>query len=156
MKTFATALPALLAGGLGVFGTFGAAEAALPYGYGTSGSASIAAGGCYAPAAHGRYDTGYDDFADHPTSYGRPASGRSASGRSASGRSTPSRPFHNDRFDTLPYSTGRGASSGAIGPAADHVRNLLAALGGDLTRRRLSLQRLERRTHHVVGVGRAH
>jgi len=78
MKTFTKTL---LAAGLGVFGMLGAAEAALPYGYGSASYGSrhgIAAGGCYVPATASGYGSSY-----RPTIYGRSA--------------------HDDRFHALPY-----------------------------------------------------
>src|SRR5689334_10445798 len=44
---------------------------------------------------------------------------------------------------------GRLGGRGAVGAAADHVRDLLAALGRHLAGRGLGLQRFERRAHHV-------
>ena len=76
MKTF---VKTLLASGLGLFGMFGAAEAALPYTYSSSSYGSgygIASGGCYAPKPPDRCDTGYDT-SYRPTSYGRSAYGYS-------------------------------------------------------------------------------
>jgi hypothetical protein len=68
MKTFAKTL---LAGGLGLFGMFGAAQAALPYGYGSYGNGyGIAAGGCDTPAANDRCD-GYGGYGGYRSAYDR-------------------------------------------------------------------------------------
>jgi hypothetical protein len=83
MKTLAKTL---LAGGLGLFGMLGAAQAALPYGYSTN-SYGIAAGGCYSPATSTGYGSAY-----RPTGHGRSA-------------------YDESRFHTLPYpSTQRNTS----------------------------------------------
>ena len=66
----------------------GAAEAALPYGYGSTSEGSthgIAAGGCYVPATSAGYGSGYGS-SYRPAGYGRSA-------------------FSEDRFHTLPYTS---------------------------------------------------
>lgn len=106
MKTFTKSL---IAAGLGLVGSFGTANAALPYNYASSSYGShhgIAVGGCYGPATTNRCDTGYgcdDGGTCHPTSYGRSPWAYSTPARSA---------YKNDRFHTLPYPSGRGTSFG--------------------------------------------